>query len=218
MSYSIKLSLIAIICFACHSGVIAQVDSIIEVSGIYYYSPKIVSKKLFFTFVENGTTCGPNAQFESLDEQYSYFLYDLVDDDDIRSRIKHVDRFKNHFSSQPKRTYSFEYNDIEEVKKVYYWSIEGFAENHQFYSIVEEDELADQDSYAIEALEDATKNARRIAELRGFENVELLSIDDNTGTLIGIRADYRENKLVTNFLAQKAKERAYKIKASYRLY
>lgn len=217
MNYSIKLFLITTICFVCHYGVVGQVDSVIEVRGTYYYSPKIVSNKLFFTFVENGVSCGPNAQFESLDEQYSYFLYDLVDDDDIRSRIKQVDKLQNHFSSQPKRTYSFEYNDIEELKKVYYWSIEGFAENHRFYSIREEDELADQDSYAIEALKDATAEAKRIAELRGFENVELLSIDDNTGTQIGIRTDFRDNKLPTNFSEQKTSI-GYSIKGIFKLY
>lgn len=199
----------------------AQKDSILTVLGMYTYIVEPVSEFMQFSFVENGVTCGPNAQFETIEEQYNFFVYEIIGNAEISKRITLVDKVENYFMTQPQRTYAFAYDSEDEMKQMYNWAKEGFAENFEYYKEYAKEELADQDKAAIEALKDAEKRAGQISKLLGYTEVELLSIDDNTAglfSILGLRAARNsENKVKSSYRKASDRDKNYYLRVTFKL-
>lgn len=217
MSFWTKLTLTLLITVCLHNILMAQNGPVITIMGKYEFSEEPILHTMEFSFVENGITCGPNAQFESIDEQYSYFIYDIIKNDAIAARIKLVDKIENYFTRQPIRTYSFAYNTMEEVKMMYKWAKEGFAEKFKYFTTYKLSSLEDQDKHAIGAYEIAREEALSIAKLRGYNDVKLISIDDNTGASAGLNKKYSTSVLPTKFDKSNRRAQGYNLRVKFML-
>ena len=114
------------------------------------------------------------------------------------------------------KAYSFTYNDEKGLKQMYKGAKEGFAENFTFTSQYKEYSFEDQDEWAINALKSAKEKAMHIAKLRGYSDVKLVSIDDNTSSVLGLRKTFELPKSITNF-NRKGKNKGYNLNVRYEL-
>ncbi len=219
MSYWIKNLFLFVIIFCLNIGVQAQADNMITVTGRYDWKDMPVSHTMEFSFVENGVTCGPNAQFETLEEQYNFFIYEIINNTDVSDRIVLVDKMEDYFTKNSKRTYSFEYNSEEEMRAMYKWAKEGFAENFTYFSHFPEYDLEEQDNWAVKAFEEAKRKALNVARLRGYNDVELISINDNTGAVLGMTpAPFGSfGKITTKFAESEGRYKGYSMEVSFLL-
>jgi len=198
MNYWTKVLIACLVAFS-SSALDGQIidSSIVRVTGVYNYEEQPIKMTMEFSLEENGTSCGPNSQFSSIDEQYSYLLDSLRYDSKITSRIKEIDRLANYSNSNPKRTYSFETENMEECKILRKHAEYAFARNFEYFHHYESSKLEDQDLIAIKALEDAEIKIKEIVKNTNTNSYKLIAIDDNTdsGYSRGLRMKYEDNKV-----------------------
>ncbi len=217
MNFWIKLTCTFLISIFLQNILIAQEEPVITIMGKSQLMIMPIAHSIEFSFVENGVTCGPNAQFESIDEQYSYFIYEIIKNDDVAARVKLVDKIDNYYARQPTKTYSFEYTNMEEAKLMYKWAKEGFAEKIKYFSTYPKKRFEEEDQLAIEAYKNSRIEALSIAKLRGYSDVELVSIDDNTSGFTGLRRKYEVNVYPTKFDKNEGRPQAYNLRVKYML-
>lgn len=149
----------------------------VEVIGNYQHFLIPTKTTLEFSFEENGRTCGPNTQFETIDEQIAYFYYDLLKDEHIISQIKEEDILTNALKQYPTKTLSFETSDTTLFKLVYEKAKYAFATNFQFFNHYVPSQLANEVDGVGFALQDAMKKIDIIAKSKRLETIELVSIE-----------------------------------------
>jgi len=218
MNYLIKTLFLVMV--AIPISLLGQESQTIKVNGIYEWVDSPVKKTMEFDFAENGVTCGPNTEFETVEEQFSYFKFELLKDEQIANRITEVIRLKNYLR-QKRITYSFPYNSEEEAKVFYKKASEAFAENFLFYEYYNSLDLDKIKEFAGFAIDDAFIKAKALAKSNGYNNVELLSIDEgkNFQAIIGQKNKSSYTKtLIKNELNKKVGTRRYRVSATFRMY
>jgi len=178
MNYLIKTTIFLLLSILLPSSFLFCQDSLVIVTGSHEWYEKPTKTILEFDFVENGTTCGPNAQFETIEEQFAYLKYDLLKNNQMAQNIEETLSMKNFQSRNPKKTFSFEYRSREEAKLLMEKSKEAFAENYIFYGFFEKKKFEFYNQMAASALENAFEKAIKIAKQKGFNEVSLVSVED----------------------------------------
>jgi len=196
----------------------AQKDSIISILGTYEYEVSPDYKTIEFSFVENGVTCGPNTEFETVDEQYSHFLYEIINDRSVTDRIKELEKTSDLFGNKVQKSYSFRYESEKELRQMYEWAKEGFAENFHYYSHYEEPSLESQDELAINAYNIALKRAKIRAKILGYKKVEPVAVNDYTSKVgVGLKKSWFADRRNTSFDKPDVKKAGYSLRVNFRL-
>ena len=195
-----------------------QDDGIIEVMGETKVKvlPDSLIVELFFE--ENGRTCGPNTNFETVGEQAAFFFNELKNADvEYKANYKELDRLEDYINGYQKLVYSFIVKDEEMAKKIYDIGVYSFAEKvNFFYKYPPYDEVDDMD-VAIRALEDAQMKAEELMKKFGKSSIELIYIDDYTSGSLGIRPYFSVDKAAINYNNKRAITMTYYLKVKYRL-
>lgn len=201
-------------------GVSAQ-EITVEVMGksTVKLSPRHIIVEL--TFEENGRSCGPNTNFESIGEQVAFF-FDELNKAGLNSKytFKEVDEIQ-YYSNQYKRSiYAFMVNDDDVAKQIYDIGKFSFAERINFYIEYPNFSVADDLKAANDALENAKEKANILMKALGKKNVELIAIDDNTSRIKGgIYYDSMNwNKRQLNANQERFRSMGYLLKVKFKIY
>lgn len=200
MNYSIKNYLVFLFFSFVGSACFAQVgDSThVLIQGIYQYDVKPYKMTMEFSLEENGVSCGPNSQFESIDDQYAYLMDSLQNYKTITQRIVEEDNLRNLSNRNPKRTYSFESTDINEFKILKKHAEYAFASGFEYFYHYKRPKLEDQDEHATKALEDAENQVKILVKNTDATSYKIVAIDDFTSSVLGLRSDYFTSKYKLN--------------------
>lgn len=219
MNYWIKYILAVQLVFILVSVGTTQDSLIVDIRGVHSWLNEPISKSMEFSFVENGVTCGPNAEFESIDDQYYYFIYELLKDEELVKNIKEMDYASNYYSTQPKKTYSYTYKSEEDMKLIYKLAEKAFAEDFKFYDHYKENDWTDEYDIAVAALINAQESAEALAKAQGYTTVEIVSIDDNTSARIGLRprSSYRSTKMGAQYNTEGGLPKTYLLDVKFKL-
>lgn len=184
------IALIFLSFFANRSAAQLSDSTMVLVRGIYKYEVRPYKMTMEFSLEENGVSCGPNSQFESINDQFAYLLDSLQNHKGITSRIKEVDDMSNFSNRNPKRTYSFESDDIEEFKILKKHAEYAFANNFSYFYHYDAPKLEDQDEFAIGAFNDAEVQIKAILKNAKGSSYKLIAIDDLTSSVLGLRSNF----------------------------
>ena len=202
MNYLIKIVLSVFLGLGAISLYGQVIDStIVMVTGVYNYEVEPTKLTMEFSLEENGRSCGPNSQFSSIDDQYYYLLDSIKNNPKLTQKITELDLIKNYSSQNPRRTYSFESDNLEDYKTLRKHAEYAFADGFQYFKHYEESKLEDQDAVAIKALEDAEEKIKEIVKSTKAKSYKLIAIDDNTdgGYSRGLKRKSGTTKLSANY-------------------
>lgn len=215
MSYSIKnwcflflLSVASSFCFAQVSD-----STHVLIQGIYHHEVKPFKMTMEFSLEENGVSCGPNSQFESIDDQYAYLIDSLQNYASITQRIVEEDNLRNLSHRNPKRTYSFESTDINEFKILKKHAEYAFASGFEYFYHYKRPELKDQDQHAVKAFEDAENQVKQLVKNTDATGYKLIAIDDFTNSILGLRGDFFTSK--TKIMEKDFQKKSYALNVHY---
>ncbi|MEM9918702.1 MAG: SIMPL domain-containing protein [Bacteroidota bacterium] len=211
MSYWTKTLLLILFSTTLLQG---QKSEEIVITGTYEWFELPVKKTLEFSFSENGKTCGPNAEFETIGEQFAYLKFELLKNNEMAKKIEETFNIYQLQSSYPMQSYSYEYDSIEEAKLLYDMAKEAFAEKLKLYHHYKEDKENLMEAKH-QALKDAIQRAEHIANTLGYTKVELVSIDETKRTTRSVYVA-RRKKVNVNF-TYKAKKRNLALKVTFKM-
>lgn len=153
---------------------------IVKVKGACSYTPKVIGKTIGLKLQVDENKCDPNTGYLSLEDRLYHFEEAL--------RTKNIDfaSFERSWNSKRRGSmiteiYSYSGSeqqvfDIADIAHGQGFQVTGISE------LYAEKTLEEQDQHAICALEKATEKAKLIAKDMGYENCELISVDDYTST------------------------------------
>ncbi len=202
MNYLTKLILTTLLGLSTITLCGQVIDStIVLVTGVYNYEVQPTKLTMEFSLEENGRSCGPNSQFSSIDDQYYYLLDSIKNNSKLTEKITELDLLKNYSSQNPRRTYSFESDNLEDYKTLRKHAEYAFADGFQYFRHYEEPKLEDQDKVAIKALEDAEEKVKEIVKNTKAKSYKLIAIDDSTdgGYSRGLRRKSEPTKVSASY-------------------
>lgn len=158
----------------------------IELTGNFELIELPVKRTIEFHLVENGRTCGPNTQFETIDEQLAYLKFELLQNDLMRSKIMEINHLNVLSSQYPRRIFSYQFDSIPEAKLFYEKAQEAFAESIDFWNYYSSPSIDDESKYLENCVKDAKQKAEVIANIEGYKNADIISIQDLSKNWKGI--------------------------------
>jgi len=212
MNYLIKITILILISSTIALG---QKSEEIKVKGIYEWFEEPEKKTIEFSFSENGKTCGPNTDFETIGEQFAYLKFDLLKDNEMAKKIEEVSDLSDLKSPYPKQRYSYEYNTIEEAKVLHDMADEAFAEKlklYHHYKVESREEMLEAEYLAIQ---NAVERAEELAKKLGYKSVDLISINTLNG--IGGAFSAKVNKKIEVSFETKNRKRKYAVSVVFKM-
>ncbi len=188
----------------------------IQVEGKVSYEIPHEAIYLEINFSENGVSCGPNTQFETVYDQVDNF-YSQVKNIGLTTSFEEVNVFKNSISGKNKVTLKTKFTDIESAKKIQEAAAFAFADKVNYFYLYPEKKFEDEDEKAILALRDAKSKALKIKSVLNKEHIKLISIDDEiTPTMRPSQYFPPAYRQVHHSI--KANKRSYRLLVNYILY
>lgn len=196
----------------------AQIELNVTGFSLFQIQPEKMVVKMIFE--ENERTCGPNSDFESIEEQIGY-LESAMLKHGFDLKLLYEDQKITELSSEYRRnTLKYPVLNKKQALKLFAIAKDAFAHDVKFINIYPPHSFDHEYNAALEALKSARKKAEKICQELGKENLELVYIDDITS--LGTRNGYRillydEENEISSYSLQDRK-RTYTIKARYIAY
>ena len=171
------------------------------------------------SFEENGRTCGPNTDFETVGEQVAFFFNEF-NNQNFGSKVKFEETIalKDYANMFKKTTYSFTVKDEKTAFEIFELARYSFAEKFAFYyQYPISDNKAEIDA-AHQAFENAQSQAMSIKNALNKKSVELISIDDQLGwkQLFYVSKDSK-GRIKSKGSSRKELKKTYQLRLTYRL-
>ena len=197
----------------------AQNETIVNILGISTYNllPESIIVELIFE--ENGRSCGPNTNFETLGEQVAFFFEEYKNAGlGPKSKYEEIERIKDYAKVYKMATYSFMVKDEKTAKEIYELGRYSFAEKIIFYyKYPVGDHLTDIEGTQ-RALENAGSKVSVLMKAINKKSVELISTNDDVqkGSWNYSKMD-KEGKVKIGKYTQKEIIKQYRVQATYRI-
>ena len=193
-----KVACILVFIIASSAGSYCQKSTIVKILGRASVNASPIVNRVEITFSENGVTCGPNTNYETVHDQFEHFKSKLSELGLYGVEFVEEKKPQNIFQQNKTITYSAVLENSEKASIYYEAAGFAFADRVDFYGIYPEAEIEDNHTAALMALKDAKKRVEVIKKILGKKESKLLSIDDATtyfgGPIYGINLYHESRK------------------------